>query len=261
MCLAGAVACSVKEFREECPVYVVVLVNHFLEQGLDDGYVMFHETELINREQIRFEQYAKDGYVWPCSRDGARAAVISGVENEQFIGSCIRVPYGMQAGLIWSYGESFEQHCDEYVISAVPHKQYCMVKFLFGTDSVNPPNYPWRFRITAECNGLDVYTSEPQEGEYCCVVGPNARNEWYGVIPRQKENRLLMEIFVPNEDDALHGDVVYTIDLGKRFEQKGYDWTKQDLGDISIRVGFNSSDIDIVVEDWVHNVDWSHTDI
>ena len=189
--------CSVKEARGECPVYVTVLTERFIQNGQSGGIVSFHADGPIDREEINFLSYIGKGFRQPCPRDYARAAVLSGLEHERIVATALYVPYGEQAGLVWSYGETFSVMADEYRIEAVPHKQYCLVKFLFEGSPQAPQDYPWRFRIKAECCGMDIYTAEPLEGAYCCPVGPNAAGEWLGVIPRQKRNDMVLEVFQP----------------------------------------------------------------
>ena len=242
--------CSVKEAREGCPVYVTVLTERFIQNGFSDGVVSFHASDPIDRENINFLSYIGKGFRQACPRDYARAAVLSGLENERIDATSLHVPYGKQAGLIWSYGETFSVQADEYRIEAVPHKQYCLVKFLFDDSPKAPSDYPWRFRIKAACNGMDIYTMEPLAGDYCCPVGPNAVGEWFGVIPRQKRNDMLLEVFVPYAGSESEGPTEYVVDLGKRFEEKGYDWSSEDLADITVKVGFTAAGVSIEVLDW-----------
>ena len=50
-------ACSVKEDRAECPVYVTVLTDRFLQRGLDTGTLSFAAARPIGRETIGFLSY------------------------------------------------------------------------------------------------------------------------------------------------------------------------------------------------------------
>ena len=242
--------CSVKEDRIECPVYVTVLTDEFVRLGMNEGLVSFSDTHVIDREDVSFLAILRSGYKQACPREFARAAVFSGAENYILVESVMRVIPGCQAGLLWAYGESFSAQSDEYVIDATPHKQYCLVQFLFDDSPTAAPDYPWRFRIKATCSGLDIYTLEPLEGEYSASVGPNAVGEWYGVIPRQKANDLLLEVYLPNSDGEGEGRVDYVIDLGAKFAELGYDWTAKDLRDVSVKVGFASAEITVSVQDW-----------
>lgn len=248
--LWSASACSVKEDRRECPVYVTVLTDRFIQGGMDTGTVSFSAATLINREDISFLSIIGKGYTQACPRDYARAAVLSGVENGRLMEEALIYPPGRQADLLWIGSEIFSRNADEYVIEAEPHKQYCLVKFMFDESPRAPDGYPWRFRIKGACAGLNIYTREPIEGEYSCAVGPNAVGEWYGVIPRQKANNMLLEVFLPYEDSETEGRLEYTLDLGKSFEKIAYDWTEEDLKDVAVKVGYTSAELSVTVLDW-----------
>ena len=92
--------CSVKEERGDCPVYVTVLTERFIQNGQSGGIVSFHSAGPIDREEINFLSYIGKGFRQPCPRDYARAAVVSGLENERIDATSLYVPYGEQAGLV-----------------------------------------------------------------------------------------------------------------------------------------------------------------
>lgn len=256
-----APACSVKEDRLECPVYVTVLTDQFVIRGMNEGKVSFSSAHLIDREDISFLSFLRDGYRQACPREYARAAVFSGAENYTLGEDAMQVTPGQQAGLLWAYGETFSANSDEYIIDAEPHKQYCLVRFLFDDSPTAPSDYAWRFRIKAACSGLNIYTLEPLDGEYSCCVGPNAVGAWYGVIPRQKANELLLEVYLPDSDDEQTGRTDYVIDLGRKFEAMGYDWTAEDLRDVTVSVGFASADISIRVQEWEGDDSYTNVEI
>lgn len=246
----ACMACTVKEDRMECPVYVTVLTDRFAQQGLQDGTVSFSSDRLLIRDEINFLSYLRGGYEQACPRDYARAAVLAGVENSRLSEENLFIPTGRQADLLWAFGASFSAENDAFVLDAVPHKQYCLIKFLFDGSPTAPSDYPWRFRLLADCSGMNIYTLEPVEGVYRSVVGPNAVGEWYGVLPRQKENNMRLELFLPDADDASEGRADYVLDLGKAFEKQGYDWRQEDLKDIAVKVGISEAGIRLTVQEW-----------
>lgn len=246
----GSLSCSVKENRMECPVYVTVLTDRFAQQGLEEGTVSFSADRLLARDEINFLSYLREGYEQACPRDFARAAVLSGVDNSRLADDKLFIPTGRQADLLWAFGASFSAEADSYVLDAVPHKQYCLIKFLFGDAPTAPTDYPWRFRLLADCSGMNIYTLEPVEGTYRSIVGPNAVGEWYGVLPRQKSNNMRLEIYLPDGEDETEGRTDYVLDLGKAFEKQGYDWHREDLADIAVKVGFSEVGITLTVQEW-----------
>ena len=254
-------SCTVKEDRAECPVYVTVLTDRFMQQGMTEGMVSFAADALIRRETISFLSYVRGGYEQACPRKYARAAVLAGVENSQVEDEILSVRKGCQAGPVWAFGTSFSAEQDEYVVDAVPHKQYCLVKFLFDGSPTAPDGYPWRFRLLAECAGMNIYTLEPVPGPYCPVVGPDAVGEWKCILPRQRSNNMQLEVFRPDGDGGADVPVEYVIDLGKAFEQQGYDWTAEDLKDIEVKVGFVNAKVTVTIQAWENEDDYKNIDI
>ena len=66
--VSGAVSCSVKEDRTECPVYVSVLTDRFVEQGLSDGGISFAAARPVSQETVSFLSYVERGYEQACPR-------------------------------------------------------------------------------------------------------------------------------------------------------------------------------------------------
>ncbi len=257
----GLLSCTVKEDRTECPVYVTVLTDHFMQKGMNEGTVSFAADRLIKRETISFLTYIRDGYEQACPRNYARAAVLSGVENSVVDDEKLTVRPGCQAGRVWAFGTCFSTDRDAYVVDAVPHKQYCLIRFLFDGNPTAPEGYPWRFRMVAECSGMDIYSLEPIPGRYCPAIGPNDVGEWIGVLPRQRSNNMLLEVFLPDEGSESEGRTEYVIDLGKAFEKQGYDWTAEDLKDIEVLVGFVNAELCLTVQDWEGEDDYENIEI
>ena len=259
--LPGLLSCSVKEDRAECPVNVTVLTDRFMQQGMNEGMISFAADELINRETISFLSYVRGGYEQACPRNYARAAVLAGVENSRVEDEELFVNPGCQAGRVWAFGTSFSADQDEYVVDAIPHKQYCLVKFLFDGSPTAPEGYPWRFRLVAECAGMDIYSLAPLPGTYNPAIGPNAVGEWLCILPRQRSNNMQLEVFRPFEDSETEGPTEYVIDLGKAFEKLGYDWTAEDLKDIEVKVGFVNAEMSLTIEDWEGEDSYKNIDI
>lgn len=258
--LSVCYACSIKENRESCPVYVTVLVDRFVQQGFNDGGISYSSGRDVKRSDISFLSHLREGHTCPCPRDYASVSVVAGMVNSSFRGDTLYVSKGREADPIWSYGESFVSKDEEYLVDAVPHKQYCKVKFSMDGSELGG-DYPWRFRIKAACNAIDLVTSKPIKGDYETIVGPNHIDEWTTIIPRQMSNNMIMEIFLPNEGSQTDGRVDAVVDLGKMFEEKGYDWTAANLADVELRVGFAFASLSISIIDWEQNDKYINTEI
>jgi len=81
---------------------------------------------------------------------GAAAAVVSACSAVSDVSSADASVTSAVASEIVS------AEADEYVVDAVPHKQYCLVHFLFDGSPTAPEGYPWRFRLLADCAGMNI---------------------------------------------------------------------------------------------------------
>lgn len=243
-------SCSVKEIRDGCPVYVTVLTDQFVQRGEDSGQISFGAASLLERMDMSFLGIIGKGVTYPCPRDYARVSVLSGVYEGKYMEEALIWSPGRTADLLWGYGETFSVNDDSYVIDAVPHKQYCLIKFMFDESPTAPEGYPWRFRVRADHAGINIYTLEPVEGDYNSPVGPNSVGEWYGVLPRQRDNNMVLEIYLPYEDSETEGPTAYRVDLGKKFAEAHYDWTDVDLKDMIVKVGFADVGFSVTVTPW-----------
>ena len=259
--LCAPLACSVKEDRSPCPVYVTVLTDRYVQQGLYEGVVSFAAATPLAREAVRFADHIREGIRQACPRDYARVSVLAGVPEELLTAEALTIPPGREAPPAWAFGVSFSAWADEYVVDAEPHKQFCRVRFLFDGSPTAPDDYPWRFRLLADCAGMDLYTLEPLPGDYRVAVGPDADGQWRSVLPRQRDNRLTLEVYVPDGDDPSEGRTEYLIDLGQAFAQQGYDWTLPDLRDIEVQVGFTQAELTVTVREWERDEHYQNVEI
>lgn len=108
---------------------------------------------------------------------------------------------------------------------------------------------------------MDLYTLEPVPGSYSATVGPNSLGEWYGVLPRQRVNNMLLEVYLPEAGNPALGRTDYVFDLGEAFERQGYDWTLEDLPDIEIQVGFVYASLTLHVRPWEGPDEYSQIEI
>jgi hypothetical protein len=238
-------ACSVKENRTACPCYTSVDVDDFILAGFAEATVSFSADHLLRREMISLQEYEDIGYMIALDRRSNRAAVIAGLDNSVVRGDSLMTPYGLEADPIWLYSEKFYCDGDEHWINARPHKQYCRLEIV--VTGLSPGDiYDCCFRVKAESCGLDLYGRQALEGEYCALAERSSTGDFTVRIPRQLENRLSLELLhIGNPDEPL-----FTIELDRKLEAAGYDWTREDLRDISVEVDYAGTEVNLKILDW-----------
>ena len=248
--LPACICCSVKEDRGECPCYVTMDVCKFTDMGFSDATVSYSSSErVLSSEELNLLDYMEEGYTRSVPRRLMRASAVSGLEHSSISSDILSVRKGLSADPVMAYAETFSPESDAYSLKATPHKQYCCISFLFRNRGPEY-EYPYLFRIKASCNGLDLYTLKPVEGEYETVVEPNSLGEYGAILPRQNGGTVLLEIFDPYEGSRTEGELLYTINLQRLLDDAGYDWTRTDLDDVSLSVDFSLADVSIEICEW-----------
>lgn len=253
-------SCSVKEDRSVCPVFVTLRVDEFVHKGLSEGAVIFGKGEDSYRKKLSFLPIMDDGLTYPCSRSSSAVAVVSGLDKSQYRGDVLCVPIGCEADPLWTYGELFVADADDYIVKAVPYKQYCKIRFTIRGLS-DMLDYPWRYRIKAGCNGLNLLSSQAVEGAFETVVYPDTTNEWYVLLPRQKDSDITLELFLPDGLSDRHGELQYSFSLKSAFEGSGYDWSAKSLEDIAIAVDYTRGEVSVSIDDWEKDDSYSNEQI
>lgn len=238
--------CSIKEDRSACPIYLTVRLDDFVQRGFSSGAVVLSDGRNTLEQQLKFAPHLADGLKYSCSRDKAAVAVVSGLAHNHYNSGIITIEKGQEADPIYSYSEKVVSYSeDDYTVNAVPHKQFCKLRLIIS-DFQDLSSYPWRFRLKAACNGLDLINCEPVPGIFETAIYPNTLNEWYAIIPRQKDNSLELELFVPEQEESL----VKKLDLASVFEEAAYDWNAKDLEDIWVALDYVDGNIEVSVIPW-----------
>lgn len=255
-----SVACSIKEDRSACPCYIYVVVDDFIEAGLDEALVAFSAGGNMDSEQLDLKQYAGSAYKRTLPRTEAKVAAVAGMVNTVLEGDHLVVPYGNEADSLWLYNEIFFCDGDEYRIRAVPGKEFCTLTLIVsGLEEDLAPEST--FRVTAACSAIDIFSRTPRAGAYSSIASRNEDGNYVVRIPRQSGYEILLEISVPQPEAGENADLFYSMDIGKKFMEAGYDWDRKDLLDVSAVVNFNEIDIELSIEEWVPDDSYDDVEI
>lgn len=268
-------SCSVKEHRVNCPCYAYVNIDEFLEAGFHDAIVSFSSGDLLYRNKVRLAPYEGCGFEQEMPRRLGKNAIIGGIKNSQISRDSLLTPYGLECDPIWLYSQNID--CidkDRVFVEAVPLKQYCKLNIIVdGIDE--DEEQKMGFRITALCNGLDLYSMSVLEGGYSAIAKQSSKYLYNVRIPRQKTNVLTLEILeYSSEDKDIEGvdakasdelgakpKVNYSVKLGELFKQSGYDWNSPNLMDMSILIDYSNPILKIEIGNWMDNSNYYDTEI
>ena len=230
--------CSIKENREDCPCRLVldfseidtVLVKSLNVLATCNGKTVFSDHVSAN-------DFAEE-YVREVPHGDVRLNVWCVGEERIDDRLGVVIPYGCECPVL--YMKSFVadtrgEVCRENVLL---HKNFCRLTVLL--EGVEEPPYSLTFKGNVDGYRLD---GRPSEGDFSCVAYPGEEGSLQAGLPRQLDASLVLEL-----DDGT--SVQKTFALGEYIVNSGYDWTAEELEDLTVTLDFQITYVKITVAGW-----------
>ena len=236
--MAFAISCSIKENRTDCPCSLVLdfsEIDTVHVKSLD--ILATYEGVMLFRESIEAKDF-KDEFIRDVPHGDIRLNVWcigeERIDNEHGV----VIPYGCECPLL--YMKSFVadtrgELCRETVLV---HKNFCRLTVL--VEGVEEPPYSITFKGNVDGYSLDGL---PSEGDFSCVAYPGESGDLQAGLPRQVDASLLLEV----DDDT---SVLKTFALGEYIVNSGYDWTAEELEDLTVTLDYQITHIGITISGW-----------
>lgn len=244
--LAALCSCSVKEDRSDCPCYLEIDCTGLAVPAITvEGWTQrrVFGDQIRNNEFGQFHEYlVPRGQLWLCA--------IGDTGHLARDGSSFRIPEGRQMDSLFARSVLIDTQRE----TAAEHlrfcKQFTTVTLAFKGTEDGRDGY--EIRVTGNVDGIQSPTLEPVAGPFRCVAEPDPEGGFRFRAPRQKDNTLEAAIYSG-------GGYVESIPLGELVAQAGFDWSKEDLGDIRILADLPAHTFTITVMDWLGPVSMTVT--
>lgn len=236
--MAFAISCSIKEDRTDCPCSLVLdfsEIDTALVKSLDvlatcDGVMLFRDSISARDFKNEFIRDVPHGDV----RLNVWCIGEKRIDNEHGV----VIPYGCECPLL--YMKSFVadtrgEVCRETV---KVHKNFCRLTVL--VEGIEDPLYSLTFKGNVDGYSLDGL---PSEGDFSCVAYPGENGDLQAGLPRQTDASLVLEV-----DDGT--SVLKTFALGEYIVNGGYDWTAEELEDLTVTLDYQITYIKVIVSGW-----------
>ena len=256
-------SCTIKEPRAGCPCLLKLDLDEVIASGRYSKAVATLgpcSDKRIGQEMIEVAPYAGTGYEKTVPRQLVRTSVVCGFNNSIFHSDTLWVNENVQADPIWAF--ALEKECTEEVetVHVSLHKQFCRMNFVAAGES-DLRDYPYVLRVKAGCCGIKLYDLQPVEGTFSAVVREDAAGRLTLDVPRQKENALLLEMLDRTAFEKGGTEVLYTLDLGQKLEQTGYEWAAEDLDDVTVKIDYARASFSVEVLPWDDDYGYSEVEI
>ncbi len=234
-------SCAVKEDREFCPSRLTVDASSFFGisdvayVNMDSGTGQLKDTLYLKTGQTSAEWLAPKGMITAY----AFSNLTESIENE----GIITIPTGKDADPLRAFCQRLECYNEIAGIEAVPNRQSAKVRLrILNVED----GYPYSLQIIGDVCGIDLRSMTPVQGEfrYDLCLDDDLTCDFY--LPRQNErNSLEIKVLL----DGVH---IETLPLAAWIEAAGYDWTMDDLPDISLDMDHARMRVVINVQGWEH---------
>ena len=228
-------SCSLKENRDICPCWMEVEI--FGQVGHDDALILrlrgnsdedaadyaFNMTEVVRADAGDLEYEVPRGTVGVSAVNLAR----------------LHIPSGEQMDSLYGFFQMYQTQCESVLCEVQLHKEFCTVSFTLGDDGYVSP---YKLEVLGNVTGVSACDLMPMCGDF--RFAPVPKDGVYRVrVPRQVDNSLEL-VMLDNSE------IVDRLPLGEYIARSGYDWSTEDLADVSVTLDLERQQVMITVSDW-----------
>lgn len=234
LCLVSA-ACSVKEDRRECPCRLMLDFR-----GIDTSLVTMLNIYAMSADGIVFsDTVAAEDFSRMYIRDVPHTLMRVSLWGADGGSDRLHIPYGLECPLLYMYSFDADTRAETYFREVNLMKNHCRLSVLFSGREQMP--YRLTFRGNVDGYGTD---GMPSDGDFACVAYPADTEGLQVVLPRQMDSSLLLDI--EDEDTS----VLKTFAIGEYLMKGGYDWSAENLEDVTVVLDYYITGINITYKGW-----------
>jgi hypothetical protein len=246
--MAAATACSIKEYREDCPCFLSLDLRRAFDDivnGPEELLLSVYCPETYYRETY-LSWNVPDSLELRVPRGQVVISAISVRNSKSVKDKSLLISYGDQADSIYAFSATVDASGESASETVDLHKQYSTVYVRFVWPEDGAPSSNPGIRVKSSTNGLLLDALEPSKGAFCIELPEKDIRERQSFrIPRQTDKSLTLELFSRASEEILD-----SINLGEYIDRTGYDWNAEDLQDIYVEIDYTRTDAVVTVKEW-----------
>lgn len=230
-------ACSVKEDRMECPCRLVLDLHDVDTSVIKEVDVSVEASQGFVFKDVMDSRYVGSEYVMSVPKGRVYVWAYSGAEECSPGPEGLSIPYGDDCPEVYMYCSSFDALQETAVEKIRMLKNHSVLTVHLQSESSSA----YDMAITGNVNGYNA-EGRPSEGGFRYEM---SFEDGVGrvVLPRQTDTSLKLEV-VDGED------TFRVFSLGEYIESSGYDWTQENLEDITLTLDYALSSVGFRINDW-----------
>lgn len=234
LCMA---ACSVKEDRMECPCRLVLDMRDVDTSIIKEADVYVQASQGFVFNEVMDSHHLGSEYVMSVPKGRVYVWAYSGAEEHSPGPEGLRIPYGDDCPEVYMHCSSLESLQESVVEKIRMLKNHSVLTVHLQSEY----STAYDVAVTGNVNGYDA-EGRPSEGGFRYEI---SFEDGVGkvVLPRQTDASLKLEV-----TDGEGSFRVFS--LGEYIESSGYDWTRENLEDITMTLDYALSSVGFRINDW-----------
>lgn len=234
LCVA---ACSVKEDRMGCPCRLVLDLRDVDTSIIKEADVHVEASQGFVFNEVMDSACLGNEYVMSVPKGRVYVWAYSGAEEYEPGPEGLKIPYGDDSPEVYMHCSSF----DAVQENAVENIRMLKSHSVLTVHLQSGYSTAYDIAVTGNVNGYDA-EGRPCEGGFRYEM---SFEDGVGrvVLPRQTDTSLKLEV-VDGED------TFRVFSLGEYIESSGYDWTQENLEDITMTLDYALSSVGFRINDW-----------
>lgn len=237
-CLLSFVACSVKEDRGVCPCRLMLDFSVNDTASVRSVELLLSASEGFSMaDTLQCGEFDEEYEVLvPCGDVNVLACY--GAEGCVTQEDGLRIPYGHDCPEVYMSFFNVEVAGEVFRSDVLLKKNHCRATLYVQSEE----GFPYRLVVRGDVGGYDP-DGAPSEGEFMCGLELDDAMVGWVNLPRQRNDSLCLEVWEGDE-------MLKVFTLGRYISAVGYDWSADELDDITLSLDYAHNVIGISIGEW-----------
>ena len=236
--LGSILSCTIKEDRMDCPCKLELDLSPCAGKWTSVSFDLWDIKPFITEEldpefSVRKQYDIRRGY-WT-------ATAYAGIRDSEVRDGAVHISSGHQSDRLFAFSDRVDAMGDDALVTVTPHKQYACLTI--DLSSYGRDGGPYGIELVGNVAGLNLRDLSPLEGEFDISLDHREDGIYEVLVPRQKDTSLQLMFW-------RDGVLLDTADIGEYIVSAGYDWSAEDLEDVTVKISYQKADVIVKVLQW-----------
>ena len=237
-CLMSFLSCSVKEDRAMCPCRLILDFSSNDTVSVRSAQLLVNASEGFSLADTLICEDFEAEYVVSVPRGEVNVLAWYGGEAFVHRNEGLKIPYGEDCPEVYMDFFTVEAAGETTRGEVKMMKNHCRATIYVKTEET----FPYRLLVKGDVDGYDT-DGLPSYGSFMYELELSETMIGQVTLPRQMDESLCLEVY---EGDS----VLKVFTLGRYISATGYDWSAEQLEDLTLSLDYSHNIIGISIGEW-----------